>query len=87
MSKLAVGARVHYWPSHNDGVAPVYAGEPCAAIVAYAWSPDCVNLAVFDHEGGVHQRNHVRFWDGRGDLPPLPYCVPGELIPSQPEFR
>lgn len=41
----SLGRIVIYYAHINDGI------EPRAALVCHVWSGNCVNLAVFDHNG------------------------------------
>lgn len=67
-----VGRVVWFWPSKGlqDPVGAakhfVYkdASRPCAGIVAFVWSDDCVNLLVVDQEGNQHPFTSVRLIQG-----------------------
>jgi hypothetical protein len=56
-----IGRVVLYTPANNvsDSVFASHGGQKHAAIVAYVWSDFLVNLAVFDHNGGLHARTSV----------------------------
>lgn len=55
-------------------------GQACAAIVTHVWSDTCVNLAVFDANGGTHSRTSVLLVQPGSDVPGSGYC---EWMPYQ----
>jgi hypothetical protein len=56
MIKPTVGRIVWFTPSKDDMLKRAFSSHspPFAAIVTYAWSDTCVNLAVFDPNGSSH---------------------------------
>jgi hypothetical protein len=60
--KPTVGRVVWFTPPRNSATAGFVANDPmqpCAAIVAYVWADDMVNLHVIDHNGVGHSRTSV----------------------------
>lgn len=60
--------------------AQAHDGRPMAAIIANVWSDTCVNLAVIDPNGVMHQRTSVFLYQGDGDKPSCGYA---EWMPYQ----
>jgi len=81
-----VGRVVWYHPDQRDrlGITSLVindASQPCAAHIAYVWSPRLVNLLVIDHDGNSHSRRSVVLNQGdRFDIDASPYC---EWMPYQ----
>jgi hypothetical protein len=50
MIKPTIGRVLHFYPR---GSKPT--DRPLLALVAHVWSDTCVNLAVFDANGGIYQ--------------------------------
>lgn len=61
MIKPSIGRVVWFTPSKTDTQLLFKVGDqqPLAGIVAYVHSDRCVNLAVFDPNGGSHSRTSV----------------------------
>lgn len=53
-----IGRVVWFTPSTSD-IALKATDQKLAALVTYVWSDRCVNLAVFDANGGLHSRQSV----------------------------
>lgn len=83
MIKPTIGRVVWFTPSSNSTEAGFTASDPaqkCAAIVAYVWADDMVNLHVIDHNGNGHSRTSVRLVQENEPKPDGYYC---EWMPYQ----
>ena len=58
MIKPTVGRIVHFYPAGHEPM-PKTPGEPLAAIVTCVWSDTCVNLGIFDANGGTWNKTSV----------------------------
>ena len=54
-----VGRTVYYRPVQNE--FPASNGGIQPAIITEVWNKGCVNLAVFDANGNLHNRTSVKF--------------------------
>jgi hypothetical protein len=54
--KPSIGRIVHYYPCSMDTDLARWAGVECAALIVAVWDDRCVNLTVFDRDGGQHGR-------------------------------
>ena len=77
MIEPTVGRVVWYHPAASDpgGVVP---GDVQAALIAHVWDDRCVNLAVFDSNGGPYSRTSVHLAQdneaaGPGEAEWIPY--------------
>ena len=60
MIEPTVGRIVWYRPSEQDREIMVIQGDqPLAAVVAYVWNSERVNLTVFDHTGAYFPRSSI----------------------------
>lgn len=86
--KPTVGRVVWFTPPRNSAESGfsaqsgfmVYGGQPMAAIIAYVWSDDMVNLHVIDHIGVGHSRTSVPMMQENEPKPDGYYC---EWMPYQ----
>lgn len=62
MIKPTIGRIVWYTPCDSDRVTLTQYDpeQKLAAIVTHVWGERCVNLAVFDSNGTVHQKTSVQ---------------------------
>jgi hypothetical protein len=60
MIKPSIGRVVWYTPSKADFQLANTSSQPLAALVAFVHGDECVNLAVFDANGGHHSRCSVQ---------------------------
>ncbi len=67
MIKPTIGRVVWYWPELSSR-----GDQPYAAIVAYVWSDDLVNLAVFDRNGHSYNMTSVPLVQDGGSWTPGP---------------
>ena len=66
--KPTIGRVVWYTPAkENDPLAG--SDQPLAALVAYVWNDDTINLAVFDTEGRATNRTNVTLFQDGDALP------------------
>jgi hypothetical protein len=74
MIQPTVGRIVLYRPMPNESnLCPV--GHNCAAIIAFVHSDHCVNLTVFDSNGGTTGRTSVHLVQPNDEVPgPGGYC-------------
>ena len=79
-----VGRVVWYRPSDFDRTTMTIHSDspeqPLAAIVAYVWNDQLVNLTVSDHNGATHSRTSVMLAQDGGHAVGLSYC---EWMPYQ----
>jgi hypothetical protein len=59
--------------------------DPLAAIIAAVWSARCVNLAVFDANGGVFNRTSVVLVQPEDTKPETSFCqwMPFQIAQAQ----
>ena len=69
MIKPTIGRVVWFYPAHS------FNQQPNAALIAYVWSDDLVNLAVFDATGVATNETSVVLFQGDGEPPSTPYCA------------
>ena len=74
-----VGRVVWYHPFASDP-SPDPGKQPLAAIVTHVWSDTCVNLAVFDTNGGTFGKTSVLLINGDMEQPSRGYA---EWMPYQ----
>lgn len=74
-----VGRVVWYHPFASDP-SPDPGKQPLAAIVTHVWSDTCVNLAVFDTNGGTFGKTSVLLINGDMEQPRRGYA---EWMPYQ----
>lgn len=59
MIEPTVGRIVHFTPAITDSLPGNHSGQPLAAFITHVHGERCVNLAVFDANGGCHSRTSV----------------------------
>lgn len=78
MIKPTIGRVMWFW---WDDIATRDANAlPCAALVTFVHSDDCVNLAVFDRNSDARPMQAVQLWNGDGPRPRSFHC---EWMPYQ----
>ena len=75
MIKPTIGSVVWYHPPDSASTQ-----QPLAALVAYVWSDNCVNLAVFSPTGVATNVTSVYLFQGDGESPVYSYA---EWMPYQ----
>jgi len=83
MIKPTIGRVVWFTPPSNSAEPNFTAnsGKPMAAIIAYVWGDDMVNLHVIDHNGVGHSRTSVRLVQENEPKPEYGYYC--EWMPYQ----
>lgn len=68
MISPTVNRALHYYPARSDAF-PCWHGRPLAAVVTHVHGDRCVNLCVFDANGGTHGKTSVRLLHAGEEVP------------------